>query len=145
MHELATEITIDASAERVWAILSDFGSYPDWNPFIREIRGQPREGTRLTIVLQPPDGKATTLKPVVLRAAPNKELRWVGKLLFGWIFTGEHNFEIVRVGEHRVRFVHRERFSGVLVPLMRRWLNTSIRTGFEQMNQAIKARAEATG
>jgi uncharacterized protein YndB with AHSA1/START domain len=35
MKELHTEIEIDASAERVWDILTDFASYPQWNPFIR--------------------------------------------------------------------------------------------------------------
>jgi uncharacterized protein YndB with AHSA1/START domain len=38
MKELHSEIEIDASAERVWAILTDFASYPRWNPFIRSIR-----------------------------------------------------------------------------------------------------------
>ena len=39
MKELHSEIEIDASAERVWGILTDFASYPEWNPFIRRISG----------------------------------------------------------------------------------------------------------
>ena len=38
---LHSEIMIDASARRVWAILTDFEAYPTWNPFIRRIAGQP--------------------------------------------------------------------------------------------------------
>lgn len=39
-REIDTEIFIDASAESVWHVLTDFAAYPDWNPFIRTIEGQ---------------------------------------------------------------------------------------------------------
>ena len=41
IHHLYTEIQIDASADQVWAILSDFASYPQWNPFITSMVGAP--------------------------------------------------------------------------------------------------------
>ena len=44
IHHLHTEIEIDASAERMWAVLSNFSSYPQWNPFIRSVIGAPRQG-----------------------------------------------------------------------------------------------------
>ena len=40
MKELHSEIVIDASPERVWDVLTDFASYPQWNPFIRRISGE---------------------------------------------------------------------------------------------------------
>lgn len=48
-HQLQTEVEINAGPERVWAILSDFASYPEWNPFIRFIRGVPEKGERLEV------------------------------------------------------------------------------------------------
>lgn len=44
MKELHSEIEITASAERTWLILTDFASYPRWNPFIRRISGEPTTG-----------------------------------------------------------------------------------------------------
>jgi hypothetical protein len=38
---LESEIVIQAAAERIWDILMDFESYPEWNPFIRNIAGKP--------------------------------------------------------------------------------------------------------
>lgn len=49
MKELRTEIEINASPNQVWEVLSDFGSYPTWNPFITEVCGVPKEGERLVI------------------------------------------------------------------------------------------------
>jgi uncharacterized protein YndB with AHSA1/START domain len=49
MKELHSEIEINAPAERVWELLTDFASYPQWNPFIRTISGQPTKGERLEV------------------------------------------------------------------------------------------------
>ena len=73
MKELHTEI--DASAERVWDILTDFTSYSQWNPFIRRISGELQVGERLEVRLEPPDSRGITLRPTVLRAEPNRLLR----------------------------------------------------------------------
>jgi uncharacterized protein YndB with AHSA1/START domain len=40
MNQLHTEIEINGPAERVWAVLTDFASYPEWNPFIRQVSGE---------------------------------------------------------------------------------------------------------
>src|SRR5205814_5893919 len=51
MAELRTETEIDGPVERVWQVLTDFKSFPDWNPFIRSIRGKAVEGSRLDVLL----------------------------------------------------------------------------------------------
>ena len=40
MKEVHSEVEIEASGERVWQILTDFASFPLWNPFIRRISGE---------------------------------------------------------------------------------------------------------
>jgi uncharacterized protein YndB with AHSA1/START domain len=44
VRELRREIEVDAPPERVWAVVTDFAAYPEWNPFIRRISGELREG-----------------------------------------------------------------------------------------------------
>jgi hypothetical protein len=116
MKQLQTQIEIDAPAKRVWEVLTDFASYPQWNPFIRHISGRPAPGERLQVRLAPPGGRAITFKPKVLTAEPNRELRWLGRLLVPGVFDGEHSFTIESLEESRVRFVQREAFKGLLVP-----------------------------
>ena len=55
MKEIYTEIEIQASDDKVWHILTDFKSYPLWNPFIRKADGNIKLGGKLKIILQPPD------------------------------------------------------------------------------------------
>ena len=142
MKELRSEIEIQASAERVWQLLTDFPSFPQWNPFIRKASGNIRVGERLEVNIQPSGASGMTFRPTVLKAEPNRELRWLGHLLISGLFDGEHSFTIEPLGEGRVRFTQREVFTGLLVPLFARGLDTDTRRGFEEMNQALKARAE---
>ena len=83
-----------------------------------------------------------TFRPTVLKAEPNRELRWIGRLLIPGLFDGEHIFNIEPLGTNRVRFVQREIFTGLLVPLFAKGLDTDTQRGFEEMNQALKVRAE---
>jgi hypothetical protein len=142
MHEITTQIEIEATPETVWSILLDFPSYPEWNPFVRSITGVAKVGDRLAILVQPEGGKGMTFRPTVLTVIPNQELRWLGRLLLPGIFDGEHYFKISRLAPRRVKFVHGERFSGVLVPFVKSRLDGGTKTGFLAANQALKARAE---
>jgi uncharacterized protein YndB with AHSA1/START domain len=38
MKEIRTEILINAQAYKVWKALTDFNSYPSWNPFIKYLK-----------------------------------------------------------------------------------------------------------
>ena len=143
MRELHTEIEIEAPAERVWGLLTDFASYPLWNPFIRQISGKPTRGERLQARIEPPGGQGMTFKPKVLKAEANRELRWLGHLLLPGLFDGEHSFTIQPLEENRVRFVQREAFKGLLVPLLPRSLYNNTQCGFEKMNRDLKERTEA--
>jgi hypothetical protein len=141
MKEIHTEIEIEASAEQVWQILTDFASFPQWNPFIRRASGEIREGAQPEVYIQASGAKGTTFRPTILKAEPNRELRWLGRLWMPGLFNGEHIFTIERLAPNRVRFVQSEIFTGLFVPLFGSVL-TDARRGFEEMNQALKERAE---
>ena len=142
MKEIRTEIEIQASDKRVWQLLTDFASFPQWNPFMRQAVGEPKTGARLKVRIQPSGASGMTFRPTVLKVEPNRELRWLGHLLMPGLFDGEHILTIESLAENRVRFVQREIFTGILVPLFAHGLDTDTRRGFEEMNRALKARAE---
>jgi uncharacterized protein YndB with AHSA1/START domain len=45
MKEIHTEIEINSPAEKVWRVLTDFATYPEWNPFEGSGDGDTRDGT----------------------------------------------------------------------------------------------------
>lgn len=141
MRELRTEIDIDARPEEVWEILMDFARYPDWNPFIRSISGDARVDSTIKVHLKPEGGMAMLLEPKVIAADANRKFAWKGSLLIGGIFDGQHEFILEKTDDGKTKFVHREEFSGILVPLLWRFLEKNTARGFNDMNRALSERA----
>lgn len=144
-EEIRDEVEIRGSPEAVWRVLTDFEAFRDWNPFMRPVVGVASEGARLRVQIRPPGGRAMAFRPRVTRVVRDRELRWLGRLWMPGLFDGEHIFEIEPLGPNRVRFVQREVFTGLLVPLARGRLQEETLAGFREMNRALKERAEAAG
>ena len=140
-REIRTQIGIEAAPEEVWRVLADFGAFPEWNPLIREISGEAKPGARLRVTIQPPGASPMAFQPTVTACEPLRELRWLGRVLIPGLLDGEHSFAIQALGPRRVRFLHAETFSGLLVPFFGGMLEKT-RQGFEEMNRALKARVE---
>ena len=145
MKELNNELEINASAERVWHLLTDFAKFPQWNPFIQRVSGEPIAGSRLDVTIQPSGTEATTIRPIVLKAEPNRELRWRGQWLTPGLLDDEHIFTIEPLGIGRVRFTQREIFTGIFSSFADHRRNTDTRRGFREMGKALKLRAEQPG
>jgi len=140
---IKTTIDIAASPETVWRVLTDFPSYPKWNPFIRTVQGNPVPGQRLKISMRLPHGRSHKFSARVVKAIPATELRWRGKMFIAGLFDGEHAFIIVPNGLKGVRFIQREHFSGLLAPLILPFIGAKTHKGFDLMNLALKKVAEA--
>ncbi|MGJ1445847.1 SRPBCC family protein [Sphingobacterium spiritivorum] len=139
--EIKTEIVIQAAPEKIWKILTDFGNYPHWNPFITSVTGEVENENKIVVSIKPPDRKCMIFKPIILTKINNKELSWLGKLLFKGLFDGKHKFELIDNGDGTTTFIQNEKFSGIFV-----WLfNTrNTKKGFNEMNQKLKELAESS-
>lgn len=141
-RRIATEIEIEAPPAEVWRVFRDFSSWPDWNPFIISLEGEPEIGERLQVELRSPSGRQMRFRPRVLVWEPDRALIWKGRLLFQGLFDGKHRFEVESTGENHTRFIHAEEFSGLLVPLLWNSIEDDTRAGFKAMNEALKKRVE---
>ena len=141
MKNIQTEILINTDIAKVWNVLMNFDNYPKWNPFITSISGEPKLGSRLTVSIKPPGGNGMTFKPNILTLEANKEFRWKGKLGINGIFDGEHYFILESVDKDITKFIHGEKFSGLLVPLVGKILDKT-QKGFQLMNESIKKECE---
>ena len=142
MKEIKTSILIKASPTAIWRVLLDFENYPKWNPFIKSISGIPEAGTKIKIKIHPPGQREMTFKPRLLKVKENKELLWIGHLIFPGLFDSEHAFVIESIDGSRINFRQEETFSGIFVPVFWKSLYQHTRAGFIEMNQALKMRVE---
>jgi hypothetical protein len=142
VKEVRSEIEINSYPESVWRILIDFAAYDQWNPFINKIIGTPTEGSKIDIHIETPSGKNRKYSPRVTKVEEGRELRWFGKSSLPGFLNAEHIFTIEELQPERVRFIQRELFDGLLTRVFGKGVDTDIRQGFQDMNDALKKRAE---
>ena len=135
--EINTSITINATPEKVWKILTDYDAYPDWNPFLSLMEGDFEKGNKVKIV-----AGGMTFKPIILNIDDKKEIRWKGKFLIKGLFDGEHILRIKNNNDGTITFHQEEIFTGLLVGLFSKKLDNETKPGFEEMNLKLKELAE---
>jgi hypothetical protein len=138
-QNINTDIVIHSGPDRIWGIISDFENYPNWNPCIKSIKGNVREGNIIKVRIEPPDGHGMSFSPKVLAVETNRRISWIGRFLFSGMFDGEHTLELVDNGDGTTTFIQREKFQGILTPLFN--LNATMR-GFKAMNEKLKELVE---
>jgi hypothetical protein len=136
-HNISTSITINADIETVWKIFTNFDDYPNWNPLIKSITGPVVVGQRFTAVIQ-----NTTFKPMVKVFNAEEELTWQGKLFIRGIFDGRHSFIFKSLENGKTTLIQKEEFGGILIPFVKKKLNTDIVDAFNAMNEKLKELAE---
>ena len=72
--EYAISEKIDASAEAVWALLTDAAAFPNWNSTVTSIEGTIAEGQALK--LKVPTAKDRTFTPKVSNVVPARSMVW---------------------------------------------------------------------
>jgi len=139
--ELRTEIEIVAPPDRVWGVLTDFGAYHEWNPFMTAVEGTLAVGSKLQVTLSPPESDEVRLTPSLVVCDAPRELRWLAKRWVPGLFDGEHFFRCVEADAGRTRFVHGENIQGLLLKFSSEHVKQLAR-GFVYMNEALKRRVE---
>jgi len=142
-YEVKTEIVINATPARVWAILTDFPRYPEWNPFVLQVEGSVYQNAAIRYRFEMPRGIRIWTPATVLRYEPERELRFSANFMTASIFRGDHYFAIEPAGEAGSLFHHGEIVSGLLFPAVQLVLQNLGLPMFHALNGALKQRAEA--
>lgn len=138
MKSFATSIHIDASAERVWAILADGARWTDWNTTIDRFEGRIAPGETVKLHVKANPGRAFPVRVAAL-AAPNS-MTWTGGMPLG-LFKGERVFTITPEGTG-VSFSMREQFTGPLSVLIGRSI-PDLQPSFDEFAASLKKAAES--
>jgi hypothetical protein len=139
---LSTEVIIEASAEQVWIEITEIANWEKWNPFIIKSVGTIAKGEKLQNTHVMGD-KTVVFKPRVIEFEEGKSYSWIGRLIMPGIVDGKHSFEVVPMGDGKVKLLHYEKFSGILSGMMVKKYGDETLEYFKQMNAALKVWVES--
>ena len=139
MKQYHTEISIAAPLAVVWAVLTDFAAYPEWNPLVGRLQGDVRTGGRIRMFIKPLD---RTFKATLKRVAEAEELTWVGVQFAAWFLSGEHYYRLEVLGDDSTRLLHGEYFRGLGSAFLGRSALRRMEETFELHNRLLKKRVE---
>jgi hypothetical protein len=108
------EVNIQASAERIWSLLTDAKDFPRWNSTVASIEGQIREGEQLRLRVP---GTDRTFTPKVSDVVRCERMTWTGG--FAPMFKGVRTFELRPGNDGSTDFAMAERFSGLMLPFIK--------------------------
>jgi hypothetical protein len=124
--------------------MTDFSSFPTWNPFVREATGRLEPGEKLKIRLRLDHGMKMTFRPEVKVVEPNRELRWLATMVRPGVFDVDRAFQI-EPRDEGVLFVMSEECTGWLTPVMFATnLEAQLYRGYDAFNEALRRRVEET-
>ena len=134
------QATIKAPASKVWEHLTDFESYPEWNPFLRSVQGEPKEGATIYIIVanqpRPIKGKIKQLIPDA-----RLQLESLGPLGLG-LLRALFTCEITPLEDsHQVTFAVNETFEGPLTRIVSSSLEQQSSL-YNELCQSLKMRVE---
>ncbi|GJJ72422.1 hypothetical protein EMPS_04779 [Entomortierella parvispora] len=146
MKENKASITIEASPQIVWQVLTDLNSYPEWNPLFVQATGTIAVGESLQVKMRLPlrifCGAPLTYNwsPRIIKVEPNSCLEWFAPAGLKGFIDGTHYFQLTSSHNGTMtEFTQGERYVGWGTG-MYACLGTmeDARRGFIAMNTALQ-------
>ena len=139
MKENRNEIEIHANAEQVWQVLTDLDKYSEWNPLLYRGVGKVETGETVEVSAKTAS-KDMKFICKVTEVEPYRKFAWKFHVIHPILFRGLHIFQIETIDEHTVRFVDREQFEGLLLPMQAKDLETNGLSAMIEMGEALMKR-----
>ncbi len=138
MKEYSATAMIQASPEKIWAILTRGANYSEWDPGTERIEGEIAAGKKITAYSTLSPGRAFPVK--VSEFIPGRKMTWRSGMPLG-LFKGERTFTLIPQDNGMTQFVLREVFSGPMLAFMGNSIPDMTET-FEEFVNGLKNRAE---
>ena len=87
--EYRTDVLIEADPDRIWPILVDTPSWPDWDSGVVRVEGRVALGEKLKVVSEVNPGRAFPVK--VTELEPSRRMTWKGGMPLG-LFKGVRTY-----------------------------------------------------
>ncbi|PTL77224.1 SRPBCC domain-containing protein [Vitiosangium sp. GDMCC 1.1324] len=137
MKEYKATTTIYAPPEKIWSILIDGRSWPEWDPSCDKIEGRIAAGETLKAFTKLSPGRAFPVK--VAEFVPGQKMTWKGGMPLG-LFKGVRTFTLTPKGD-KTEFTVHEVFSGPMLALIGGSI-PDMTEAFANFAEGLKKRAE---
>ena len=138
MKSFEASSVINATPDRIWAILVDGAHFPDWDSGVLRVEGRIAPGETIKVISGANPGRTFPVK--VTQFDPNRSMTWSGGMPLG-LFKGVRTFTLAAAADGTTRFQLREEYSGPLLSMMWRSM-PDLGPSFAQFANGLKQRAE---
>lgn len=141
--EVRADVVIDAPPEAVWAVVVDLPGHARWNHQLRHLGGAVAVGESVTLKLSADGAEPYEFSAEVTHLDAPTHFAWLGRTGLPRVFDGHHHFELERLPDGKTKLVNRERYSGVMAPVMQRLpMMAGAQAGFSTMNAELAREVE---
>jgi len=140
MKAFAVKITIRATPERIWKLLTDAPGYSGWNNTVSKIEGRIALGEKVTVHAKINPGRAFPVR--VTQFEPSKKMVWTGGMPLG-LFKGERTYTLTPASNGDVEFSMREEYTGLMAPLIGKSI-PDLQPAFDEFASDLKRAAESS-
>ncbi|GGK43899.1 SRPBCC domain-containing protein [Nocardia camponoti] len=134
-------VEIDAPAERVWQVLTDFARYGEWNPFCVEASSSLELGSPIDMRVDLGGKELRKQREYIASCTPGVEFSYRMRPVPLGALSSLRSHTLIGLPNGRCRYESRFRVSGWLSPIVARSYGEALRKGFAGMTDAVVKRA----
>lgn len=140
--EINHDLEVNAPAETVWQVITDFDKYPEWNPFLEACEStlKPGDPIHVTVHLGKQVRRETEY---IIECTPGKGFAYRMKPPPLGMLRSRRSHEIVPIDDQRCTYRSRFRLEGWLAPVVQAFMGKHLLAGFNGMSEGIRMRAES--
>ncbi|MEP4473823.1 MAG: SRPBCC domain-containing protein [Lentilitoribacter sp.] len=143
LMEIESEIEIAAPVDKVWQVVTEIEKWSDFNSAINASTGIVSLGSAHSVTMrgENPGEVGPQYAPKIISFDEGKSYRWRAVMGAGIIFTNDKVFELQATDDGTL-LKQTEVSNGMMLPLMKGFMQEGVPLILDEMNQAFKAEAE---
>jgi len=144
IHEtrITRSVDIEASANVVWSVLTDFERYPEWNPFNVHMESSFQMGAAVHMRVALFATRLQRQTEYITTLVPKEKICWSLNRPPAWLIGATRCQSLEPLEGGWTRYTTDDLNFGLLAPLVMRIYGDAMRRGFEGVCAALKQRSE---
>lgn len=137
-RSVRASLTIDASPEDIWKVLTDTESHAEWNPLHVTVDGEFVPGATMLVEMRNPDRSLSVLTPKIVQVIPNQLINQVGGVRGALAY--DHTWQLDPV-EGGTKVTQREEYQGIGVLFLDDvWIAAAHRRALIQLRDLLEGK-----